>query len=124
MPKARDSILLGRHGEIPAGDEIPETFVNSAGETEDTDFERLEQLGLIADEPDANDEPEPEPEPEADPYDGLLKADLEQLVDERGLEVTGTGADGAVKVDDLLAALRADDAARADGDDASSPAGE
>jgi hypothetical protein len=110
MPKARDSILLGRHGEIPAGDEIPETFVNSAGETEDTDFERLEQLGLIA-----NDEPEPEPEPErepeADPYDGLLKADLEQLVDERDLEVTGTGADGAVKVDDLLAALRADDAA-------------
>jgi hypothetical protein len=46
-----------------------------------------------------------------DPYKGLKKDHLQALVDERDLQVVGTGKDGSVKADDLLAALKADDQA-------------
>lgn len=43
---------------------------------------------------------------EDDPLDGMLKEDLQALADERGVEVVGTGTDGAILKDDLLKALR------------------
>jgi len=45
---ATDTILLGLHGEIHAGETIPSTYVDSVGETQDTDFDRLSDLGLLA----------------------------------------------------------------------------
>lgn len=53
--------------------------------------------------------------PAVSPYVGLTKAQLQALADERKLAVTGTGAQGNVLVDDLRAALDADDAAQAEG---------
>lgn len=44
-------------------------------------------------------------------YESHLKDDLQGEADRRGLEVEGTGADGNVVKDDLVAALEADDAA-------------
>jgi hypothetical protein len=46
MPKAKDTFLLGFHGEIHAGEEVPRTYRDTAGE-HDTDFERLVDLGLV-----------------------------------------------------------------------------
>jgi hypothetical protein len=47
---AQGTICLGINGEVQAGEEVPETFINSLGKEEDTDFDRLEDLGLIGDE--------------------------------------------------------------------------
>lgn len=46
---ALDTILLGMHGEIHRGAEIPATFVDSIDVEHDTDFERLEALGYASD---------------------------------------------------------------------------
>lgn len=54
--------------------------------------------------------------PAASPYASLTKAELQALADERKLTVTGTGSNGGVLVDDLRAALDADDAAKAEGE--------
>lgn len=53
--------------------------------------------------------------PAVSPYASLTKAELQALADERKLVVTGTGSNGGVLVDDLRAALDADDAAQAEG---------
>jgi hypothetical protein len=44
---ALDTFLLGGHGEIHAGDEVPESWNVGGGEEFPTDFERLEALGLV-----------------------------------------------------------------------------
>lgn len=44
-----------------------------------------------------------------DSYDDLTVPELQDLADERGLQVEGTGADGNVLKGDLVAALEADD---------------
>lgn len=43
---------------------------------------------------------------EDDEYEGLTKKERQERVDALGLQVTGTGKDGAVTSDDLLQALR------------------
>jgi hypothetical protein len=43
---ALDNLLLGDCGELQSGDEIPEEFT-VGGVTHKTDFERLEDLGLV-----------------------------------------------------------------------------
>ena len=53
--------------------------------------------------------------PAVSPYASMTKAELQALADDRKLVVTGTGAQGNVLVDDLRAALDADDAAKAEG---------
>jgi hypothetical protein len=50
-------------------------------------------------------------EPITGDYESHKKDDLQAEADRRGLEVEGTGADGAVVKDDLVEALEADDAA-------------
>jgi hypothetical protein len=45
---AKDSFLLGNYGEVSRGDKVPETFQNSLGDVEDTDFDRLEDLDLVS----------------------------------------------------------------------------
>ena len=47
MAKAADTILLGNHGEIAAGEDIPDSYVDTLGEEHKTDFKRLEELGLV-----------------------------------------------------------------------------
>ena len=44
---ALDHLLLGNHGEIQPGQEIPATFNVGGGPEQDTDFARLEDLGLV-----------------------------------------------------------------------------
>lgn len=46
---------------------------------------------------------------EGDSYDSKSVAELHDLAAERGLEVVGSGKNGAVVKDDLVAALEADD---------------
>jgi hypothetical protein len=46
MPKAKDTFLLGFHGEIHAGEDVPATYLDTAGE-HDTDFADLAERGLI-----------------------------------------------------------------------------
>ena len=46
-------------------------------------------------------------------YAGMKPDELQALADERELKVTGTGKDGNVLKGDLVAALEADDAAKA-----------
>lgn len=53
--------------------------------------------------------------PAVSPYASLTRKELEALATERKLTVAGTGAQGNVLVDDLRAALDADDAAQAEG---------
>lgn len=53
----------------------------------------------------------------------ILKDDLQAEVDARKLEVKGTGANGIVTKDDLIAALEADDKARAAGGLSGGPSG-
>lgn len=53
---------------------------------------------------------------EQETYGRWQKPQLESEVARRGLDVEGTGRDGAVLVDDLRNALRADDAATAGGE--------
>jgi hypothetical protein len=69
---ALDTFLLGGHGELHAGDEVPESWNVGGGEEFPTDFARLEELGLV--EPKGgrrrnrgSADPEPEPEPEVQP---------------------------------------------------------
>ncbi len=40
-------LLLGDHGELQPGNEIPATFTVGGGPEHKTDFERLEALGLV-----------------------------------------------------------------------------
>jgi hypothetical protein len=48
MPRlALDTFLLGGHGELHAGDEVPESWNVGGGEEFPTDFARLEELGLV-----------------------------------------------------------------------------
>jgi hypothetical protein len=47
MPKALEDFTLGFHGVIAVGQEVPATYDTPSG-TFDTDFEQLEQRGLIA----------------------------------------------------------------------------
>lgn len=54
---ALDTLILGHHGEIHAGETIPETYDDWYGNTYQTDFKRLEQAGYAAPAP----APEPEP---------------------------------------------------------------
>lgn len=51
------------------------------------------------------------PAPAGPDYQGMSPEDLHALVDERGLEVEGTGKDGNVTKGDLVKALKAADAA-------------
>jgi hypothetical protein len=44
---ALDTFLLGGHGELHAGDEVPESWNVGGGEEFPTDFARLEELGLV-----------------------------------------------------------------------------
>jgi hypothetical protein len=46
VPKALTTIALGFHGEIHAGEDVPATYFDTAGE-HDTDFAGLAELGLI-----------------------------------------------------------------------------
>ena len=46
--KALDTVVLGLHGEIAAGEEIPETYEDLLGGKHKTDFDRLEELGYVA----------------------------------------------------------------------------
>lgn len=46
-------------------------------------------------------------------YSGMKPEELKELADSRELEVTGTGKDGNVLKGDLVAALEADDTAKA-----------
>lgn len=55
--------------------------------------------------------------PVVSPYAALKKAELQALADERKLTVAGTGANGNVLVSDLQAALSANDAEKAGGDE-------
>lgn len=43
---------------------------------------------------------------ETDPLEGMLKEKLLELAEERGIEVVGTGTDGAILKADLIKALR------------------
>jgi hypothetical protein len=45
---ALDTVLLGRLGEIHAGEEIPDTYPGADGEDHPTDFARLEESGYVA----------------------------------------------------------------------------
>lgn len=128
---ATDTILLGLHGEIKRGQEVPETYTNSVGGEDDTDFDRLEELGLIstdkpedAPEPDADeevhvesnsDDTDPEDAPEPVNYSKLNHDQLEAEAKQRGLDVQRTdGSDGAIRNADYVAALEKDDAASND----------
>lgn len=44
---ALDNIILGRLGEIEAGEEIPDTYPGPDGKDHPTDFARLEELGYV-----------------------------------------------------------------------------
>jgi hypothetical protein len=46
MPKAKDTFLLGFHGEVHAGEDVPRTYTDTAGE-HDTDFDDLAERGLV-----------------------------------------------------------------------------
>jgi hypothetical protein len=46
MPKAKDTFLLGFHGEVKAGEDVPRTYTDTAGE-HDTDFDDLAARGLV-----------------------------------------------------------------------------
>jgi hypothetical protein len=56
---------------------------------------------------------EPPAQSTSEGYAAMKSADLQAEADQRGLTVTGTGAGGNVVKDDLVAALQADDAAKA-----------
>lgn len=51
MPVANDTILLGQHGEIHAGQPVPASYVDTKGDECHTDFDRLSELGLLRDDP-------------------------------------------------------------------------
>jgi hypothetical protein len=47
MPKAVAPVLLGHHGLIAVGQDVPASFVNDRGETEKTDSDHLAEIGVI-----------------------------------------------------------------------------
>lgn len=44
---ALQTVMLGHHGEIHAGDKIPASFTDSMGVERPTDWERLLEIGVI-----------------------------------------------------------------------------
>jgi hypothetical protein len=48
---AKDTLILGRLGEIHAGQEIPAKYTDPEGNEQPTDFARLEELGLVEKKP-------------------------------------------------------------------------
>jgi hypothetical protein len=44
---AADDIHVGHDGIVKAGSEIPATYIDSTGEEQKVDFDRLQELGLI-----------------------------------------------------------------------------
>jgi hypothetical protein len=60
--RALGTILLGRSAPVEAGQEIPATFIDDLGAELPVDFDRLEALGLVADEAPAE-KPDEKPAP-------------------------------------------------------------
>lgn len=44
---ALDHLLLGDHGQLAPGDEVPASFTVGGSGPHETDFARLEELGLV-----------------------------------------------------------------------------
>lgn len=103
---ATDTILLGVTGQVNRGEKVPETYITFDGTTEDTDFARLEELGLVSDKP-VKDEvaADPDAPAEAPNLSELKVPQLKALASERGVEVKGSGKRGAVIKLDLVNAL-------------------
>jgi hypothetical protein len=102
---AQGTILLGRSGPIEAGEEVPASFLNDPGEEEDTDFARLEELGLVGDKPPAEGEASDIEIDESANLEELTVAQLTALAAEREVDVEGTGSGGRVLKADLVTAL-------------------
>lgn len=110
-----DTVAAQLNAPAPEGDFSDADLLNLAAAlamNPPADVQRADLVQLIRAEvtPEATTEA-----PAVSPYASLTKAELQALADERKLVVTGTGAQGNVLVDDLRAALDADDAAKAEG---------
>lgn len=91
---AADTLLLGLHGEIHAGQEVPATYIDSLGQEQSTDLVRLDELGLLLPEgaepfTAAGVEGAGGSDGTDDGLDGLKPAELRRLAVEAGLEVSG-----------------------------------
>ncbi len=82
---AHETIHLGADGIVRPGELVPEQFTNSLGEEEATDFDRLEELGVVGSRPPA--QPEPEPGDEAVGLEALTLRELRARAAERGVDV-------------------------------------
>lgn len=117
-----DTVAAQLNAPAPEGDFSDDDLLNLAAAlamNPPADVQRADLVQLIRAEvtPLADDAATATTEaPAASPYASLTKAELQALADERKLVVTGTGAQGNVLVDDLRAALDADDAAQAEGE--------
>lgn len=86
---ALDTVILGTHGEIQAGEEIPAIYEDFLGVEHETDFERLEKAGYAA--PVADPKPEPS-NPDDDGLDALKRPQLLERATELGVDVpSGVG---------------------------------